>query len=233
MMKKNSGNVLFIILLAVALFAGLSYAVVQSGRSNSDVITREQAKIFANEMLAYAAQVQNSVTRLKTMKGCKIEQISFYDATYFPDHINTNAPSDEHCHVFSSSGGRVPIIAPPIAARDASQLTGTAHWNKTNLYVFNNRNAVKNIGSDNAESLLFVTFLNDAVCTEINHRKNILKSTRNNVDFSSYSSIFTVVETFGNAAGDLDLAGKEYGCVIEPGSSPTAGNHFFYVLDQR
>ena len=62
---NNSGNVLFLILIAVALFAALSYAVTNSGRTGGgQALSRDQAKIKASELLQYASYIQQTMTRL-------------------------------------------------------------------------------------------------------------------------------------------------------------------------
>lgn len=50
---KRSGNVLFLILIAVALFAALSYVVAHSGRSSAGSTSRELAKLQAAQILGY------------------------------------------------------------------------------------------------------------------------------------------------------------------------------------
>lgn len=238
MKASESGNVIFIIFIAIALFAGLAYAVTQGNRTGTDTMERSAARIHINEMKAYGAQIQKAIARLKTMKGCTIEQISFEHAE-FADNENTNAPSDERCHIFSQNGGKVPFLTPPEDARIAASITGTDDWNQ-NSYFFNNDNAIQGLGSHPSEILLFVTLLKDGVCEEINNQQNISSHARASVDFSGYSHIFGVTgcygdcakQIFGDSAGDADLAGKDYGCVHETGSA-TAGKHFFYVLDQR
>lgn len=48
---KEAGNVLFIILLAVALFAALAYAVTQSTRSGGGNASRETTRLTSSTVM--------------------------------------------------------------------------------------------------------------------------------------------------------------------------------------
>jgi len=64
---KNSpkaGNVLFLILIAVALFAALSYAVTSSSRSGTGGVGEDKAKLAASTLLQYAAGVEQKLLRM-------------------------------------------------------------------------------------------------------------------------------------------------------------------------
>lgn len=63
MRAQERGNALFLILIAVALFAALSYAVTQSGRS-SGTIDRESAMILAAQITQEAAAYRVAVDRM-------------------------------------------------------------------------------------------------------------------------------------------------------------------------
>ena len=70
MIKKSSeyaqsGNVLFMILIAVALFAALSYAVTSSSRSGGNNASRESLQIEGAQIAQYVTGIQNSIMRMK------------------------------------------------------------------------------------------------------------------------------------------------------------------------
>lgn len=113
-MKRSDGNALFLILIAVALFAALSYAITQSGRGSTG-IDREKASIAAARIEQYATQMQQKIQRLTTLNHCTDNQISFNndsdgDGNYVDaddDNNNPNSPADGSCHMFHTNGGNL------------------------------------------------------------------------------------------------------------------------------
>lgn len=60
----QSGNVLFLILIAVALFSALSYVVSQSARSGSSNVDTEKAGLIATATLQQAISIRTAITRM-------------------------------------------------------------------------------------------------------------------------------------------------------------------------
>lgn len=107
MQKNAQGNVLFLILIAVALFAALSYAVTQSNKGGGSGINQDKAKLLASEIAQYAASIEQAITRLMLMNNCTDTQISFDNTVNASSHVNPNAPTDNRCHVFHTNGGGI------------------------------------------------------------------------------------------------------------------------------
>lgn len=68
----EKGNVLFLILIAVALFAALSYAVTSSSRSGGQSASSEKAQTEASALLSYAATVKQAYLRMRIMNNCTV-----------------------------------------------------------------------------------------------------------------------------------------------------------------
>ena len=94
-MKNENGNVLFLILIAVVLFAALSYAVTQSSRSGGSDITEESINLGLDEVLNYVTSIRMAVTRMN-LTGCDIDgDITFERAPFDgsdTDYTNPNNP---------------------------------------------------------------------------------------------------------------------------------------------
>ena len=105
-MKKRhqSGNVLFIILIACALFGALAYAITKSGREPSSIAKKEQASINAAAVLQYFTKLNTTVNRLRLTSECTDIQISFENSVV-SGYTNPNAPANKKCHVFDPAGG--------------------------------------------------------------------------------------------------------------------------------
>jgi len=107
-MYLRSGNVLFLILIAVALFAALSYAVTQASRGGGKNIADEQASLETSKQQSIQANIDGALWRLKLINGCRDNEISY--ETPSGDNANPDAPEDNSCHVYHPDGGGVPYI---------------------------------------------------------------------------------------------------------------------------
>jgi hypothetical protein len=107
--QNQKGNALFLILIAVALFAALSYAVTQSNRGSGSV-EKEQAIILASQVTQFPATVRTGITRM-IITGTAATALDF------------GAPSGDPAEVFDSVGGGVVPIAPP-----ANALVSPGSW---------------------------------------------------------------------------------------------------------
>jgi hypothetical protein len=97
-MEPQRGNVLFLILIAVALFAALSYAVTQSTNSGGANTSKEQAKLDRAELENYMAALQTGIMRLTIVRGC--------------DTVDFTPPAEwvagkKSCHLFHPDGAGV------------------------------------------------------------------------------------------------------------------------------
>ncbi len=111
-MNNERGNILFLILLAVVLFAALSYAVTSATRGDGKNASGEKAELVASQIMQQAFNLENVITRLRVSGGCKDNEISFENPTV-SGYTNANTPVDGHCKVFDPAGGGLSWITFP------------------------------------------------------------------------------------------------------------------------
>lgn len=108
----ESGNVAFIILLAIALFAALSFALTQNRGGNASLMTEQQAKIVAQEIISYGNTVANAVQKMK-LNGVADTQFSFENTVFLEGSSYITGPGSNPncttnaCKVFAIGGGDV------------------------------------------------------------------------------------------------------------------------------
>lgn len=151
--KSEKGNALFLILIAVALFAALSYAITQSGRGGGG-IDREQALIAASQLTQYAAGLRTTVTRM-AITGSGTTAINF----------GTSADDDD---VFDTSGGGA--IEQEIPSGAAA--TATSSYEYLDATHATDGWYIEGIGADTQTSgrevMVVADDINATVCGEIN-----------------------------------------------------------------
>ena len=167
-MKFEKGNALFLILIAVALFAALSYAVTNSGRAGSGA-DRETALLDAAQLRNYSAQLQTAVNRLRLIGGGSPEEISFqHDASgdgvvsdSSNDFYNPNTPTG--CHVFRPEGGGV--TPPDIGFLSEYRIPTSS------IYMYNFQTLKFELGAAEKTELVFrIAYLNEDFCEALGGR---------------------------------------------------------------
>lgn len=232
-MPKNTqqkGNVLFIILLCVALFAALSYAVTGSTRSTGGDASKENNTLLAAQMVQYASSIENAMVRLRLSNNCTDTQISFENATV-SGYTNNNAPTDNRCHIFSPQGGNIPYQPIPQGARVGAM---------SPYYFFPNNVCVSGVGTGalgtgcqsdgtNDTDLIIAAFITADVCSRINSALGLslttdAGSTFNPQESDKFTGTYSEYYSISNFAANSNVM-PSIACVTSQ-SSP--GYYVFY-----
>lgn len=74
--SEENGNVLFLILIAVALFGALSYAVTRTTQGSGSGVDKEKQKLEVAEMQQQVSQIKFAIMRMQA-QGIDPREISF------------------------------------------------------------------------------------------------------------------------------------------------------------
>lgn len=160
--NKESGNVLFLILIAVALFAALSYAVTSSTRSGSGSTDGERSLLGSATLTQYPTALRTALVRM-VLNGVAVNRLAF------------NAPNNFFVGsterlVFHPDGGGASHQQAPIDVM-SSGTPGT--WSHNGMLE------VPNIGKNGIggnDLIAFLVDVNESACLKINQQMGILTS---------------------------------------------------------
>lgn len=233
MTSNQKGNVLFLILIAVALFAALSFAVTQSGRTSVDTLSDEKADLLAAEIIGYAAQIEQSVSRMMIINNVPEYGMDVSAAGYSNSSANGTCANDE-CKLFNTMGGNVSPKLLPAKAWDLQNATMTTVWQGKMLFRIIK---IKDVGSELPELTLLYPGINEKVCAAINKRVGVpndngvpfLDPQETIGDYSGTLSSFPIISGYGIGNDANAYADKRTLCV-----KTSANNwYFFHVLIAR
>lgn len=169
------GNILFLILLAIILFAALTYAVSSNMNVKEDQrISTEKAQTIASQIIQYTSLVENTVNRLKLVNGCSDTQLSFQNSGV-SGYANGSAP--DNCKVFDPAGGGVAWQTPDpswfISPADAAALATAG--NAYGVYQIPSTQCVQGMGTGTCDGtaatkdlVIGLKYLNKKICDAIN-----------------------------------------------------------------
>lgn len=226
--KAESGNVFFLILAGIALFAALAFTFSNSGKKGTGNLSKNQSRVAAQEILNYARLAEQAVDRVRR-NGCSENEISF-ENDIVTGYGNTDAPSDNSCHIFEPEGGRLEWQDVVENHLDSSHLSEAAYgeWRYTGSSLLVGH------GSTNTDLILYLGWLQRSICIELNKLLEI----ENPLNTPPLEP-----QGFGNAnfignflgAGSFDLSGTTNpntatGCFE---SEDSDGFHFIHLLLSR
>ncbi len=109
-MPRQSGNILWIILVSIALIGAVTATFTRSSSTSDDTGEYERNTIAASEIMRYAKSLEVAVQNL-LMRGCSENELSFWHDSNgdgaengSDDYYNDEAPEDRSCHIFTPEG---------------------------------------------------------------------------------------------------------------------------------
>ena len=212
-MPKNtseSGNVLFIILIAVALFAALSYAVTSSSRSGGGNISKEKIALEIGQIEQFISSVRQEIMRIKIIGGYDYYNIDY--SGFYSQPARNNFCTNNGCRLFSTNGGNL---------TPRSDLSLATYW-------FGNI-SVQDVGSDLKDFIMLGT-LTEEICTAINDKYGI-DHPGGNPPYDSWNWWYGggFQRYGGNLASEVDLSGPP--TLGEDNVPSIAGKDIFCTLD--
>jgi hypothetical protein len=249
-MQKNTGergNILFLILIAVALFAALSYAVTSSTRGGAGNANSEINEVTAAQLSQYPSGVRTSILRMIISQGVAATELEFDPPADFDGGSSTYG-------VFHpSAGGAQYTIAQPDAMEDGTQGT----------WLFNSRYQVLNIGTDSAttdnsgnEIIAFLPGVKLGICTELNAEHGIGATDDDDDNGVGDSNVLlaniptaamnmdalntgigadpSTTHVIGASADEVDFTGQAFGCAdFDDANSGNTSLVYYHVLVER
>ncbi len=202
-MIRQRGNILFLILLAVVLFAALSYAVTQSTRGGGNDASNEKLSTIVAHMMQHGSAIENFLMRAKLVDNVPEYGFDFV-GTYSNSLANATCTTTA-CKVFSSNGGSVASYRLPDGYWDTAW--ASSHANESFFVT-----PVEGIGTPAADVLLIYRALTLNLCSAVNKAMNInidLANTAEGLgDATSYSGTMTSIPTGGSVLGDNNIGHK-------------------------
>lgn len=226
--SRQRGNILFLILLAVVLFAALSYAVTSNERGQVKSAAAESLQTAAAQIVQYATLMENTVNRLKLINGCSDTDISF--------SVTTNAdPTGKKCWVYHAAGGGMAqwtkLDDKFLAANEWSGTNPTVDgWYgpyKGTILLNSNSNVY---APDGYDLTIFIPFISKALCEEIQMSVNGTKNPFINQNIS-YPGVAGWNGTYGGyGLPTNEAAPYRSGCVYKSNNNYYA---YYHVLIAR
>lgn len=234
MMRDSSGSAIFILLILLACFAALSYAVSQSFRVESNnSVPKETLALAASDHMAFGESVRARFSTLTEINKIPETSLCFGTAAYklfdgTTNFYNANtACASSACEVFipDSPSGIIPVVFNKQLSTQAQAAAGNrpikggsqiAQW------------TIHNLGTTTPELIIYTRGVSPELCNYYNSLQGITTSFDDNTYMESFGEsssdlpgtfpwngpiAFTSTGTFGDAAGiPAQFAGKMTFC---------------------
>lgn len=205
MTKQQSGNVLFLILIAVALFAALSYAVTKSTSGGGNA-NKETDAIIAAQITQYASSLKTTAMRMILTGGSSLSTINFTNVVNGRANLEDRCTSGANC-LFAPEGGDAQFTPlPPINL-------GSRGWQVAESIASVN---ISGVGTTAADDILYAQEIQLSICEALNRGLGLPETPVQNS---------TELAVPGPDTIDA-YPGEEFGC-FENGA-PSGGTYWYY-----
>lgn len=238
--KGERGNVLFLILIAVALFAALSYAVTQSTRSGGGDASNETNLISSAQLTQYPAGVRTAVVRM-LIGGISMDQLYFNSPSSFDvaGTNNINTDEDRRRAVFHPMGGGAVFAQIPTEVMTSSATS--RDWIFTADYEID-RIGTSVAGSPGGNDLIaFLPEMTFNMCRKMNEEVGIGLdgsevptagiSAANVPSYATHNMVKGKSPAIANEVDRIEgthFAGQPFGCFRVDGTSGSTARHVYY-----
>ncbi len=229
---SQSGSVLMYILMAVALFAALSFSVANIMRSGGGDPNREAMNLQSTDVLQYGDGLKRAVQGMR-IRSVADNQISFENpqVTGYSPHASCSTNS---CRVFHPTGGGIAYMPPPHNWLDITSSAEPLYGQ----WFFPAGVCVENVGTggatcssdteDNEDLVAILPWVNRQLCIQLNERLGILNPggeppVATGAAWPGSNTKFTGTYTESEI---IARGGAAAGCLRGNGTPPN--NSFFY-----
>jgi hypothetical protein len=254
-MRGQRGNALFIILIAIALVAALTYTFVRTTRMTG-ALSQETVTLGGNAIMHYGDSMHNAVQGVLG-GGTYVSKLSFSNTTITGyDNANDNgAGADTPVNmVFSTGGGGMRYEAPDAiwldSSKSASDFYGQWYFPKNICVPYVGMGADGAGGTtlcsadsvDNEEVVMILPYVKAEICTYIDKKLGITMCSgapcaaavtlAPNAASDKFAGTFSDGKALYSSSGSSAYNHQYEGCI--QGTGGTAGTYFYYkVLAER
>lgn len=227
---ENRGSALFMILMAVALFAALAFTFSRGLQQGSESLSDRQAELAASDILGFASKTERALSKM--LQGQRSEtEISFEGLTGAAANA---ACTTDPCKVFS--GGGVSPSYPVLRWLDSTQsgqpFYGT--WYVTARICVPGIGTSACAGSSGTDLLLILPYIRQNLCEKINLKIGIAAPIPSPSSFGAIDNGGRFDGSFSPGGltlwDDAAISDRSSGCVADTGSNT---HHFYQVLISR
>jgi hypothetical protein len=179
-MNNQRGSVFFYILIGVALFASLSYAVSQSVRTsagNSDGGSKEKRELTYVELVTFLENLKLRVYQMESTEGVSETKIDFDSTSYLLGNNSQNcwnkneACQTTECGMFSPENPQG--IRPLILESITSSLQQTNAGRPKNGHLSVGQLIIEDVASPAPEMIVTVAGISPSFCNYYNSKQGI------------------------------------------------------------
>lgn len=155
---KADGNALFIILIAVALFGALSYAVTESSRMGGTSTQKEELMLTTSRIMQFGDNLRLAILQMQ-LDGIAQADIELYDGDQ-----DTICTTGTNC-LFAPEGGQQNVMSLPDYVDKDEARVAYFEW-----YEISDGFAIPTINNGDPVLAFFIMNVSEETCLDVNQR---------------------------------------------------------------